>query len=257
MIKHFTRQSRRALSLAVMLMIMISTSRAFAQGTVTGRVSDEEGTAIPGVNVIVKGTSSGTTTDSDGQYSLAVADNNATLAFSFIGFSTQEVAVNGRTSIDVVLQSDTRTLEEVVVVGYGSQFEKEITGAVQQLKSDELRDIPVAQLTQKLQGRLAGVQINQNTGKPGQGMQVRIRGQISLVAGSDPLYVVDGFPIVGDISNINPDEIESISVLKDAASTSLYGSRAANGVIMVTTKRAKAGKTSVDFSAYYGTQVST
>ena len=256
MIKHFTRQSKRALLLAVMLMIMISTSRAFAQGTtVTGHVSDEGGMAIPGVNVIVKGTSSGTTTDSNGQYSLAVDDSNATLAFSFIGFSTQEVVVNGRTSIDVVLQSDTKTLEEVVVVGYGSQFEKEITGAVQQLKSDELRDIPVAQLTQKLQGRLAGVQISQNTGKPGQGMQVRIRGQISLVAGSDPLYVVDGFPIVGDISNINPDEIESISVLKDAASTSLYGSRAANGVVMVTTKRAKAGITSIDFSAYYGTQV--
>ena len=255
MIKHFTRQSRRALSLAVMLMIMISTSPAFAQGTtVTGRVSDVDGTAIPGVNVIVTGTSSGTTTDSDGKYSLAVENSNATLAFSFIGFATQEVAINGRTSIDVVLQPDTKTLEEVVVVGYGTQIQREVTGSVQELEGEEFKDIPVSQITQKLQGRLTGVQIQQNTGKPGQGMQVRIRGQISLVAGSDPLYVVDGFPIVGDISNINPDEIESISVLKDAASTSLYGSRAANGVILVTTKRAKAGQTNIDFSAYYGVQ---
>ena len=254
--KIFTFHYNGAFLWGFLLIAMLSFQLVHAQNVrLSGRITDSDGAAVPGVNVVIKGTSAGTSSDSNGAYALDVQDQNATLVFSFIGYTTQEVPVNGRSNIDVVLQSDIQTLTEVVVVGYGSQFEKEITGAVQQLKSDELRDIPVAQMTQKLQGRLAGVQINQNTGKPGQGMQVRIRGQISLVAGSDPLYVVDGFPIVGDISNINPDEIESISVLKDAASTSLYGSRAANGVIMVTTKRAKAGITSVDFSAYYGTQV--
>ena len=220
----------------------------------SGRITDADGAAIPGVNVVIKGTATGTSSDSDGAYVLDVQDQNATLVFSFIGYTTQEVPVNGRNKIDVVLQSDIQTLSEVVVVGYGSQIQREITGAVQQMKAEEFKDLPVGQITQKLQGRLAGVQINQNTGKPGQGMQVRVRGQISLVAGSDPLYVIDGFPIVGDISNINPDEIESIPVLKDLASTTLYGSRAANGVILVTTKRAKAGQTSIDFSAFYGTQ---
>jgi TonB-linked SusC/RagA family outer membrane protein len=230
--------------------------QANAQGTrVSGRVTDlSDGSGIPGVNIVVKGTNNGTTTDATGGYTLSVADGNSTLIFSFIGYSTKEVPLNGLTSVDVSLEADITTLQEVVVVGYGSQISRDITGSVQQVTSDKFKDIPVSQITQKLQGRLTGVQINQNTGKPGQGMMVRIRGQISLVAGSDPLYVVDGFPIVGDISNINPDEIENISVLKDAASTSLYGSRAANGVVLVTTKRAKAGQTSIDFSAFYGVQ---
>jgi TonB-linked SusC/RagA family outer membrane protein len=236
-------------------MIMLSYSKVSAQGTaITGRVSDTDGTVIPGVNVIVKGTSEGTTTDANGQFRLVVNDGNATLAFSFIGFATREIELQGQTNLNVTLEADVKTLQEVVVVGYGTQVKREITGAVQDIDADELRDIPVSQVTQKLQGRLAGVQISQNTGKPGQGMQVRVRGQISLVAGSDPLYVVDGFPIVGDISNLNPDEIDNISVLKDAAATSLYGSRAANGVVLITTKRGTAGETRVDFNAYYGVQ---
>jgi TonB-linked SusC/RagA family outer membrane protein len=142
----------------------------------------------------------------------------------------------------------------VVVVGYGTQLKREVTGAVQTVEAKELADIPVAQTTQKLQGKLAGVQVLQTTGKPGQGMQVRIRSQASISAGSEPLYVVDGFPIVTDISLINPDEIETITVLKDAASTSLYGSRAANGVVLITTKQAKNGQSSVGVNAYYGVQ---
>lgn len=221
----------------------------------SGRITDQsDGAAIPGVNVLLKGTAQGTTTDSRGSYTLSVTDPNSILVFSFIGFGTQEVQVNNRASIDIVMEVDIQTLSEVVVVGYGSQSEKELTGSVQQVKSEEFRDLPVAQVTQKLQGRLAGVQISQTTGTLGRGMSVRIRGQVSILAGSEPLYVVDGLPIVGDISNINPDEIESISVLKDAASTALYGSRAANGVVLITTKRAKTGKTTVDVNSYYGIQ---
>lgn len=253
--KHFTQKSKRSLLLAMLLMSTFLSSGALAQSTViSGRVSDVDGSPIPGVNVIVKGTSTGTSSDASGQYTLTVSNADAILVFSFIGYATQEIALQGKTSADIVLQPDTRTLEEVIVVGYGAQFQKEITGAVQQVKAEELKDIPVAQITQKLQGRLAGVQINQLTGKPGQGMSVRVRGQVSILAGSDPLYVVDGFPIVGGINNLNPDEIESISVLKDAASTSLYGSRAANGVVLVQTKRGKQGQTSVNLNAFYGVQ---
>ena len=152
------------------------------------------------------------------------------------------------------MSQDATTLEEVILVGYGSQLKREVTGSVQTLKADEFKDIPVSQITQKLQGQLTGVQINQTTGKPGEGMAVRIRGQFSISGGSSPLYVIDGFPITGDISAINPDEIQDISVLKDAASTSLYGSRAANGVVLITTKRGVAGQTNVSLNVSTGLQ---
>lgn len=183
-----------------------------------------------------------------------VPNTNGTLVVSFIGYNTQEIAINNRTDVNVPLTLDEQGLGEVVVIGYGSQLKRAVTGAVQTINTKELRDIPVPQITQKLQGRLAGVQINQATGKPGQGMSVRIRGQLSVTAGSDPLYVVDGFPITGSIGALNPDEIETISVLKDAASTSLYGSRAANGVVLITTKSGKRGQTNVSFNAYAGLQ---
>ena len=141
-----------------------------------------------------------------------------------------------------------------MVVGYGSQIKKEVTGAIQSIGGTELKDMPVSTIAQKLQGRLAGVQINQTTGQPGRGMQVRIRGQLSVSGGSEALYVVDGFPITGDINSINPYEIDDISILKDAASTSLYGSRAANGVVLITTKRGKAGQTNVNLNVFTGFQ---
>ncbi|RYF52906.1 MAG: SusC/RagA family TonB-linked outer membrane protein, partial [Cytophagaceae bacterium] len=209
---------------------------------------------LPGVNVVVKGSSSGTTTDAEGRFKISVPGERAILVFSSVGYLKQEIAVGSQTNLTIKLVPDDQTLSEVVVVGYGSQLKKEVTGAVQTVSAKELKDIPVSQVTQKLQGRLAGVQINQTTGKPGQGMSVRIRGQLSVSAGSDPLYVVDGFPITGSIGAINPDEIEDITVLKDASSTSLYGSRAANGVVLITTKRGKAGQTNVSFSAFYGMQ---
>ncbi|MCR9066657.1 MAG: SusC/RagA family TonB-linked outer membrane protein, partial [Cytophagales bacterium] len=220
------------------------------EGTVT---EANTGTPIPGASIIVKNTSIGTATDFDGNYSISV-NSDAILVVSYIGFQTIEVPVNGKTQLNFTLSEDAQLLDEVVLVGYGSQNEKAVTGAVQQISASELEDAPVSQISQKLQGRLVGVQINQSTGKPGQGMQVRIRGQASILAGSDPLYVVDGFPIVGDISNINPDEIESISVLKDAASTSLYGSRAANGVVLIKTKTGKMNQDGFSFNYFGGVQ---
>ncbi|WP_409014311.1 SusC/RagA family TonB-linked outer membrane protein [Dyadobacter sp. CY326] len=226
----------------------------FVDRTIKGKVSDESGEKVPGVSIVLKGSTTGTVTDSEGAYTINVPDAGGTLIFSSVGFLSQEVPIGSGATIDVKLATDSKALTEVVVVGYGSQLKREITGAVQTVSAAELKDVPVSQVTQKLQGRLAGVQINQTTGKPGQGMTVRVRGQVSVTAGSDPLYVIDGFPITGNIGALNPDEIEDISVLKDAASTSLYGSRAANGVVLITTKRGKPGETNVGLTAYYGIQ---
>lgn len=224
------------------------------QNSISGKVSDTSGGSLPGVSVVVKGTTTGTITDADGNYSLANVPANATIVFSFVGLKPQEIKVDGKSKINAVLVEETIGLDEVVAVGYGTQSKRAVTGSIQSVGSDALSDMPVTTVAQKLQGKLSGVQINQTTGKPGQGMQIRIRGQASLTAGNSPLYVVDGFPLDGDISSVNPNEIESISVLKDASSTALYGSRAANGVIVVTTKRAKLGKTSIDVAANYGIQ---
>ena len=222
--------------------------------TVSGRVVDEKNNGLPGVTVVVKGSTKGSTTDEQGDFRIAVPNPQAVLVFSFVGYETKEVAVGNRTTLNVSLGAGDQTLNEVVVVGYGSQLKKEITGAVQTVSAQEIKDLPVSQIGQKLQGRLAGVQINQTTGKPGQGISIRIRGQVSVSAGSDPLYVIDGFPITGNIAQLNPDEIEDLSILKDAASTSLYGSRAANGVVLITTKKGKPGQTSVSFNTYTGLQ---
>ena len=249
------KHNYRILKRLLLLFIAISSLNGYAQiKTVSGKVTAaEDGSLIPGVNILVKGTTTGAVTDINGDYSLSV-DDESTLVFSSIGYATQELAVKGKSVINISLVADVRSLEEIVVVGYGSQLKREVTGAVQTVTTKDLRDLPVSQVTQKLQGRLAGVQINQTTGKPGQGMTVRIRGQLSVSGGSDPLYVVDGFPITGNIGAINPDEIEDITILKDAASTSLYGSRAANGVVLITTKKGKSGQTNVSFNAFTGIQ---
>ncbi|GAB3894433.1 TonB-dependent receptor [Spirosoma agri] len=222
--------------------------------SVSGKVVDEKGAELPGVSVIVKGTTQGTTTDGTGSFKISVPNAQSTLVFSFVGYGRKEVVIGSQTDLTVTLAPDDQTLNEVVVVGYGSQLKKELTGAVQTISAQEIKDLPVSQIGQKLQGRLAGVQINQATGKPGQGISIRIRGQVSVSAGSDPLYVVDGFPITGNIAQLNPDEIEDLSVLKDAASTSLYGSRAANGVVLITTKKGKPGQTNISFNAFAGVQ---
>lgn len=213
-----------------------------------------DGEPVTGALVSIKGTQKGTVTDIDGNFSLE-SSVGQTLVFSFVGYGTKEVLVQANQGdLTINLAYTTSDLSEVVVVGYGSQIKKEVTGAIQSIGGAELRDMPVSTIAQKLQGRLAGVQINQTTGQPGRGMQVRIRGQLSVSGGSEPLYVVDGFPITGDINSINPDEIEDISILKDAASTSLYGSRAANGVVLITTKKGKVGQTSVNLNMFTGFQ---
>ena len=239
----------------VLYLLLLSSLGVWAQARqVRGKITDEKGDGLSGVSILLKGTGNGTGTDANGNFSISVPAGKGTLVISSIGFTTQEVPVNNRSSVNITLASDVRSLENVVVVGYGSQLKKEVTGAVQTVNAKELKDLPVSQITQKLQGRLAGVQINQTTGKPGQGMSVRIRGQLSVSAGSDPLYVIDGFPITGNIGALNPDEIETISILKDAASTSLYGSRAANGVVLITTKKGRKGQTNVSFNTYAGVQ---
>ncbi|MDQ6815063.1 MAG: TonB-dependent receptor [Bacteroidota bacterium] len=241
--------------LCLLLLLLLSVAGGWAQVNLKGRVTDDKGAGLSGVSIVLKGTGNGTGTDANGSFSINVPGSKGTLVFSSVGFVAREVPLTGRTSgIDVSLTPDVRSLENVVVVGYGSQSKKVVTGAVQTINEKELKDLPVSQIGQKLQGRLAGVQINQTTGKPGQGINIRIRGQLSVSAGSDPLYVVDGFPLTGNIGAINPDEIESISILKDAASTSLYGSRAANGVVLITTKKGRKGQTNMSLDAYAGIQ---
>ncbi|GEP95705.1 TonB-dependent receptor [Chitinophaga cymbidii] len=224
---------------------------------VQGRVVTQgTGEALPGVTVQVKGVSGrGTATDVNGKYSINVPDNNAVLVFSFLGYATKEEPVNGRTDISVELQAVGSDLETVVVVSYGAQSQRSITGSVTKVSTKEVQDIPAAEFGQKLQGRVAGLQVSQVSGRPGQGMTFRIRGASSLRSGNQPLIVIDGQPLTGDnINVINPDEIESYSILKDASATALYGSRAANGVVIITTKQARAGRTNMSFNTYYGWQ---
>ena len=245
------RGLKHALLLPVLLLAGLC---SWAQVAVNGKITDEKQVGLPGVTIIVKGTQTATTTNAEGLFTINAPDKKSVLIISSIGFLSQEILIAGHTILNVSLAPDTKGLGEIVVIGYGSQTKKAVTGAVQTISEKEVKDIPVSQITQKLQGRLAGVQINQTTGKPGQGMAVRIRGQLSVSAGSDPLYVIDGFPITGNISNLNPDEIETLSVLKDAASTSLYGSRAANGVVLITTRQAKKGQTTTNLNVYGGVQ---
>ena len=257
--KHFIKHSLRKSILFLSFYLIGTIVCGQTTERISGRIKDSNGDPINGASVQIKGTNKGTTTNSDGFFSISgVRDGKYILEITSLGYGKQNVSVDvsGRPSpdISVTMKSESKALGEVVVVAYGTTTKRTSTGAVQTIDTKELQDLPVAQFTQKLQGKLAGVQITQNTGKPGQGMSVRIRGQASILAGSDPLYVVDGFPITGDISNINPDEIESVSVLKDAAATSLYGSRAANGVVIITTVHAKSGQNNISANAYYGYQ---
>lgn len=222
---------------------------------INGVITDSEGLPLPGANILEKGTTNGTQTDFDGNFSLSVTDQDAVIIVSYIGFTPQQVSVNGKVTLAITLQEDAASLDEVVVVGYGTQKASEITGSISTVKSSEIADLPVGQITQKLQGKVSGVQISQTTGTPGGALNVRIRGASSINGGTTPLYVVDGYPISGDLSSINSNEIESISILKDAASASLYGSRAAAGVVLITTKRGKLNTSNFTYSSYVGVQV--
>src|SRR5690554_1004500 len=216
------------------------TSLYAQQRVVTGHVNSIDGTSLPGVSIQVKGSSVGTSTDLSGNYSLSLSANANTLVFSYIGYLSQEVAVNGRSTVNVQLTEDLQALEEVVVVGYGTLRKKDLTGALSTVSTAEFKEQPVTRIDQVLQGRASGVQVTNSSGAPGGDARIRIRGANSVLGNNDPLFVIDGF-VGADFNTINTNDIESIQVLKDAASTAIYGSRGANGVVIVTTKTGKSG----------------
>ena len=239
------------------------------QTTITGRVTDADtGEALPGVSVVVKGTTIGASTDIEGRYSISVPDDAELLLFSFIGMETQEIPISGRAVINVVLNPETVGLDEVVMIGYGSVRRSDLTGSVSTVRADELQETPITSIDQGLVGRAAGVMVTQTSGMPGAVASIRIRGASSLQGGNEPLYVIDGFPVYSGggfgstggrssfsgLSTINPADIESIEILKDASATSIYGARAANGVVLITTKSGTRGSDKVSFSANYGVQ---
>jgi TonB-linked SusC/RagA family outer membrane protein len=238
-------------------------SSAAQQKVITGTVtSSEDGLGIPGATVQVKGTTLGVTTDMDGHYSIQASEGQI-LVFRFTGQKTQEITVGTDNKIDVVLQSDLLNLDEVIVVAYGVQKREAKTGSVGEVKSSDIQDIPETSIEKMLSGKVAGVQVTATSGQPGASTQIRIRGISSINAGTEPLYVIDGVPVMsGDqsyytntgnaMASLNPNDVESMTILKDAAASSIYGSRAANGVILITTKSGKTGATKINFRASYG-----
>jgi TonB-dependent starch-binding outer membrane protein SusC len=259
---------------AVLLFLLLLSSEAWSQGrTVTGKVTaSDDGSAIPGVNIVEKGTNNGTITSVDGTYSIAVSES-ATLVFTFVGYKPKDVPVGSQSTVNVSMESDVTSLSEVVVIGYGSVEAKDVTGTLVSLKSSDFNVGVISSPEQLMQGRAAGVQITSNSGEPGAINTIRIRGTSSVLGGNQPLYVVDGVPITNDdvgngmasgagatparnpLNFLNPNDIASMDVLKDASATAIYGSRGANGVIMITTKKGKSGVSKLDFSAQ--TSVST
>ncbi len=224
--------------------------------TVSGRVvSGEDDSALPGVSVVVKGTTVGTNTDADGNYKINVTNDKAILVFSAVGFTSQEVVVGNRTSINLTLGVDQKTLNEVVVVGYGTQKKSQLTGAISSISAKQLTEMPITNLGQAIQGRVAGVDVVQSGSKPGSVPTIRVRGRRSFRASNDPLYVVDGIPLAGGYEDFNPNDVQSLEILKDATATAIYGARGANGVVLITTKRGASNgskKTTVTYDNYFG-----
>jgi len=237
-------------AMLIMLPLMFVSVAAVAQTTASGTVTSTSGEPLVGVTVIEQGTTNGTITDVDGKFSLNV-QSGATLDFSFMGYEKQSSPASS--NMKVVLEEDTKALEEVVVVGYGTQRKEAVTGSVASMKGDEMRAVAGSNITQSLQGRVAGVEMSQVSSKPGETMQIRIRGTRSLNASNDPLIVLDGIPFAGNLSDINPSDIKSLDILKDASATAIYGSRGANGVIIITTNRGAEGqKAKLTYNGYYG-----
>ncbi len=249
--------------LQILALIGLVVNTTIAQNiNVKGKVTDSDGTSLPGVSIVIKDATRGTVTDKDGNYNLNDVPAKGSLVFSFIGYLKNEVTINNRTTINVNLENEITSLSEVVVVGYGTQRKIETTGSIASIKSADLTLTPISNVAQGLQSRIAGVQITQNSSAPGGNISVRIRGTNSINGSSEPLYVVDGIQVtngggvndVSPLSQINPNDIESVEVLKDASASAIYGSRAANGVVLITTKRGKAGVTRVTYDSYFGTQ---
>lgn len=245
-----------------------------ASKTVSGKVTDSSGAPLPGVTVVIKGTTSGIITDMDGSFILSKVPSDATLVFSFVGMKTQEISVAGKTVIDVVMAEDAIGIEEVIAVGYGTVRKSDLTGSVAKVGSEDLQKSASLSMETALQGRAAGVMVTQASSAPGGGISVRIRGGNSIQGGNEPLYVIDGVPVYSNnnevnpsggqfnelrtspnaLASLNPSDIESVEVLKDASATAIYGSRGANGVVMITTKKGKAGQSRIEFDTYRGVQ---
>lgn len=213
---------------------------AFAQSkTVSGTVLDKTGESVIGASVVVKGTTNGTITDFDGKFTLQNVPDNGTIQVSFVGYKTVDIQVKGQSTVKVILEEDTETLDEVVVVGYGVVKKSDVTGALTKVSEKQIKERPVQNALQAMQGKAPGVDITTNS-RPGELGDVRIRGNRSITADNDPLYVIDGIPMVaGSIADINPNDVESMEILKDASATAIYGSRGANGVVLITTKKVK------------------
>lgn len=239
-------------SVIIFSLVLLGISISNSQETVTGKVVDNLGIPLPGVSVILEGTTSGSDTDFDGIYNVnGNFTENSVLIFSYIGFKTLKIPVKGRSTIDIQMEEDVNALNEVVIVGYGSQQKKDITGSVSTIDGEVFESRPNTQVGALIQGQSAGVQVLANSGKPSEGFNIRIRGVNSITAGSDPLYVVDGVPTT-DTRSINPSDIDTITILKDASSTAIYGAQGANGVVIITTKRGTTSKPKVVLDAYTG-----
>jgi TonB-linked SusC/RagA family outer membrane protein len=227
---------------------------SFAQISVRGTVKDANG-PVPGANVIVKGSSVGTQTGPDGTFSISVPDVNAVLVTSFIGYKSVETPLKGQSAVEILMEAGSTSLDEVVVVGYGTQKRKDLTGSVSSISSETIRSRPITSAGEAIQGRVPGVQVMNNSAAPGGNVSIRIRGSNSISATNEPLYVIDGIIGVGGLQYINPNDIESMEILKDASSTSIYGARGANGVVLITTKRGKSGSAQVNYSGQFGLSV--
>lgn len=245
---------KRAFS--VLLLTLIVVTGAVAQSLVRGKVIDDTGLEVIGASILVKGTSQGTITDMDGMFSLSVPDKNAVLQVSYIGYQTLEVKVDVTKPMSIVLKEDSEMLEEVVVVGYQEVKKKDLTGSVAKVDMDNLLNTPVGSFDQTLGGRVAGVNVSSGEGQPGGTMNIVIRGNNSLTQDNSPLYVIDGFPVedASLASTINPSDIESLDILKDASATAIYGARGANGVVIITTKKGKVGKPQLKYDGSFGFQ---
>ena len=246
---HSVNRSTGVRRFLFLLVLAVTSSMAWAQGNVSGKVVDATGEPVIGASVVVKGTTTGAVTDIDGNFSIPNVPRNANLEISYIGFKTQSVSVSGKNAINVTLQEDRQMLDDVVVVGYGVQKKSDVTGAMASVSTEELNARPVNNALEALQGKAAGVDITTNE-RPGSLGSIRIRGERSLTAGNAPLYVVDGVPLMSAsaIETLNPRDIETIDILKDASATAIYGSRGANGVVLVTTKQGRSGQMRIDYT---------
>ncbi len=235
------------------LVVITATGQPIPAFTVRGKITNTEGLPMQGVNVLEKGTNNGTTTDANGEFTLNVANGSATLVVSNVGYAMMEIAVAERSQISVMMTAENKAIEEVIVVGYGTQKRRNVTGAISSVRAKDLENMPVFRVEQSLQGRVSGLTITSASGQPGEGSTVRVRGT-TTIGNSDPLYVVDGVPVNGGIDYLSQADIASIEVLKDAASAAIYGTQGANGVILITTKRGSSGAIKVNYNGFVGTQ---